>query len=164
MDKNIIIVDENDEVIGFKKRKLVNHPHEIYRVSALWITNSKNEVLLAQRSLAEDSDPGAWMMASAGTVEEGETYESNIYKEAEEEIGLTGVIFELGPKIRMHGNRSYFVQWFTVNLDISIDSLALNKSEVTAVKWIPLNELVRDVNENPQNYTEGFAHELKLFI
>ena len=34
--------------------------------------------------------PEVWGPAVSGTNEEGETYDSNIIKEAQEEIGLTG--------------------------------------------------------------------------
>ena len=45
----IVIVNENDEIIGSKERGTLNQS-DIYRVSALWIQNSKGEILLAQRS------------------------------------------------------------------------------------------------------------------
>ncbi len=83
----IPIVNEQDEIIGYKDRKDRNLV-DITRVSALWITNEDGEILLAQRGLNKTHSPGLWGPAVAGTVEEGETYESNIIKEAEEEIGL----------------------------------------------------------------------------
>ena len=49
MKKKTIIVDENDKKIGLKMRGDIKQK-EIYRVSALWIENSKGDVLLAQRS------------------------------------------------------------------------------------------------------------------
>lgn len=36
----IIIVDENDKIIGYKDRELINSD-DIYRVSGLWIKNSE---------------------------------------------------------------------------------------------------------------------------
>lgn len=48
--QKIIIVNENDEIIGHKKREEIRQ-EDIYRVSALWLTNSKNEILLARRGL-----------------------------------------------------------------------------------------------------------------
>ena len=47
-------------------------------------------VLIVERQTAFDKkyDPGKWGPSAAGTVEEGETYQSNIIKELQEEIGL----------------------------------------------------------------------------
>ncbi len=57
--KRVIIVNEKDEQIALKERKDIKK-EEIYRVSALWITNSKGEILLAQRGLNKKHDPGKW--------------------------------------------------------------------------------------------------------
>lgn len=54
----IIIVDKNDNVIGSKYREDLIPRKDIYRVSALWITNSKDEVLCTQRSFNKEHNPG----------------------------------------------------------------------------------------------------------
>ncbi len=45
----IPIVNEEDQLIGYKDRAAVQS-NDIYRVSAVWITDSKGDILLAQRS------------------------------------------------------------------------------------------------------------------
>src|SRR3989338_11488629 len=109
--KDIIIVNENDEIIGFKKRGTLK-PEDIYRVSALWIENSKGEVLLAQRSFSKKHHPGLWGPAVAGTNEEGETYEENIIKEAEEEVGLKDIHLKKWFKKRTSTDYNHFTQFF----------------------------------------------------
>ncbi len=49
----IIIVDKNDNPISLKERGTVDSENDIGRVSALWITNYQNQVLLAQRKLTK---------------------------------------------------------------------------------------------------------------
>jgi len=157
------VVDEQDRIIGLKERPEINWQTDIYRVSALWLANSQDEVLIAQRKLTKDKDPGRWGPAAAGTLENGETYESNIYKEAEEEIGLSGRVFQLGPKTRIKEPRNYFCQWFTVVADKQLDEFTLQKDEVEELKWLPKEQLVKDIKENPQKYTPAFPTVLKLF-
>ena len=82
----VIIVDENDNPIGLKYREDIDYSKDTYRCTGIWITNSNDEVLIAQRKFTKDKDPGKWGPAVAGTIEEGETYESNAYKEMKEEI------------------------------------------------------------------------------
>jgi len=94
------IVDDQDNLIGAKPRNEIDFKNDYYRISGLWLTNSKGQILIAQRLLTKDKDPGKWGPAAAGTLEVGETYESNAYKEADEEIGLTGVKFTQGPKMK----------------------------------------------------------------
>lgn len=138
----IQIVDGNDNLIGHKERSEVDYSKDIYRGTALWVTNSKGEILLAQRKHTKDKDPGKWGPAASGTVDEGETYESNVYKEAEEEIGLTGLKFNLGPKTRVTKPRNFFCQWFTVVLDRPVNEFKIQEEEVEELKWLPERERV----------------------
>ncbi|OGI66449.1 hypothetical protein A2642_03190, partial [Candidatus Nomurabacteria bacterium RIFCSPHIGHO2_01_FULL_39_10] len=112
----IPIVNEQDEII-----KIVDmndrQKSDICRVSALWITNEKDEVLLARRSLSKKRSPGCWGSAVAGTLEEGETYESNVIKEAGEEIGLYNLKPKLEHKVRSSTTHEYFCQWFSATID-----------------------------------------------
>ena len=150
----IIIVNENDEMIGLKERAELL-PEDIYRVATLWITNSKGNILLAQRSKQKKHDPGKWGPAVAGTVEENETYESNIVKEAEEEIGLSGIDFQVGPKIRKSGDHNFFSQRFMVCVDREISEFKIQKDEVGQIKWFRREDLLKDIEENPDNYLKN---------
>ncbi len=66
--RKIIIVDENDNIIGSKDFDKMK-PSDVYRVSSLWITNSKGETLLAKRAFNKLHSPGKWGTAVSGTVE-----------------------------------------------------------------------------------------------
>lgn len=163
MKPKIQIVDENDKVVGLKPRQEVDYAADIYRVAALWLTNSAGEVLIAQRKHTKDKDPGKWGPAVAGTMDKGETYESNIIKEAEEEIGLIDIKFEKGPKIRVTRPRNYFCQWFRVTLDTPAEDFVLQEDEVEQVKWIGLSVLKADINNNPHIYIDGMAKTVEMF-
>src|SRR3989338_2890412 len=113
----IIIVNDRDEVIGSKERESLDYSRDIYRVSALWIINDKGESLLAKRALTKKNHPGKWGPAAAGTVEEGESYESNIIKEAREELGIEQASLLKSKKLKRDGKHHYFTQWFTCILD-----------------------------------------------
>ncbi len=138
-EKQVIIVDEQDNEIGVVPRS--EHDKHFYRVSALWVTNSKGEFLLAQRALTKKHHPGKWGPAVAGTVEKGETYLSNIIKETEEEIGilLKDSDFIVGPKISNLDDKSrnhhYFTQWFFYQTEVSDADFNYDEVEVANVKW-----------------------------
>ncbi|NCU38765.1 NUDIX domain-containing protein [Candidatus Saccharibacteria bacterium] len=146
------IVDDQDNLIGAKPRNEIDFEHDYYRISGLWLTNSKGQILLAQRLMTKDKDPGKWGPAAAGTLEVGETYESNMYKEAEEEIGLTGVDFKLGPKMKFTTPRHSFCQWFTAVSDKEESEFVPQPTEVECVKWIDEKEFFEDVRNNPDKY------------
>lgn len=148
----IQIVDENDKFVANKERSEVDYQSDIYRVSALWLTNSKGQTLLAKRAIVKDKDPGKWGPAVAGTIDEGETYDENIYKEADEEIGLTGQQFKKGPKILIKHPRTYFCQWYFVTLDRDVDSFVMQENEVDELAWVDTEQMKQELATNPDKY------------
>lgn len=156
------VVNDKDIIIGHKERNAIDWKLDIYRTGALWLTNSKGEILIAQRHMAKDKDPGKWGPAAAGTLEEGETYESNAYKEAEEEIGLKGVAFQKGPKQRFHAPRESFCQWYLGTCDWPVKQFVLQATEVEQVKWVTLDWLRKDLESHPDKYTPSFPSFLEL--
>jgi isopentenyldiphosphate isomerase len=148
----IPIVNEQDEVIGYKERDKKDL-NDIVRASGLWVTSPDGYTLLAQRSFKKKFGPGMWGPAVAGTVEEGETYESNIIKEAEEEIGLVGFKPVLDRKIRVEahdgGYGNFFGQWFTVVVDRSYE-FKKQDDEVEEIRWFSKDELTKFIKENPK--------------
>lgn len=162
--EKIIIVDELNNKIGVKYRDEIDHEVDRYQCTGLWVTNSKGEVLIAQRKLTKEEDPGKWGCAVAGTVEEGETFETNIYKEAEEEIGLKGVVFEVGPLQKNEKPRKNYAQWFVVRVDLPVESFYLQEDEVEQITWIQPEKLVDDVKNDPKKYLNSFISVLPLLL
>ena len=158
MSDEIIIVNEKDQVIGYRKRN-ERLPHEIYRVAALTIKNSQGDVLLARRAQTKKHHPGRWGPAVAGTVEKGETYEKNIIKEAEEEIGIKNIKFELGLKKEVKGDFPHFTQQFNCILDWSIGKFNIDKEEVEEIKWFTQKELTKKLQTNPEEFLPSMQKE-----
>lgn len=162
MKTKIIVVDENDNIIGYKDRELITQS-DIYRVSALWITNGKGDILLAQRAFTKSHNPGKWGPAVAGTVEEGESYLENIIKEAKEEIGLENINPKIGPKIRKTGEYNYFGQWFLLKIDKSIDEFVIDKNEVEQLKWLSKDKLLNEVENFPDKFLKNIRQNIEMF-
>lgn len=162
MEKVEVIVDKNDVVIGAKPRAEISSD-EIYRVAALWITNAKGEHLLARRALTKSHNPGKWGPGVAGTVEEGETYESNIVKEAQEELGLTGLAITRRHKTFTQGEHTYFCQWFSAVVDRPIEAFRPSPEEVAEIAWFPTERLREALLEAPENFLRSVAAQLETF-
>jgi len=158
----IIIVDNSDTIIGHKERGTVT-ASDTYRVAALWITNARGDILLAQRKFTKKHDPGKWGPAVAGTVDEGETYDSNIVKEAEEEIGLLNITPDKGPKYYVTGEYNYFCQCYTLTIDTPADMLSIKEDEVEQIKWLTRDQLEKALANHPDEYLKGLSRLLEAF-
>jgi isopentenyl-diphosphate Delta-isomerase len=156
----LVIVDEDDNVIGAKDRNELM-PDDIYRVARLVIINSEGELLLAQRAFLKEKDPGVWGPAVEGTVEEGETYESNIRKEAAEEIDIAIERLEVGPKLRMTGKYNHHCQVFIYHIDLDISKLRLQAEELAAVQWYAPLTLRHEVSERLEKFGYNFGYILE---
>ncbi|MBP7773866.1 NUDIX domain-containing protein [Candidatus Gracilibacteria bacterium] len=163
MPENIIIVDKNDNIVGHIDRDMRKEA-DIFRVSALWIINSQGEILLAKRHMSKKSNPGLWGPAVAGTNAVGETYESNIYKEAEEEIGITNTLFLKNIKIeRFDTSAKHFLQWFTIKMDMAISEFRLQENEVEEVRWWSKQDLEKELREKPELFLKSMPRYLEMF-
>ena len=163
-DEIVPVVDEQDNIIGYKKRKLLTEK-DIHRSGALWIENSKGQLFIAQRADSKKSFPGCWGSGASGVVSKGEEYDAAILREAEEEIGLKGIKPMLLGKLRIkEGKINFFAQYFILKSDLDERDLVLNKREVKAVKWIYKNELKKEVEDHPERFTLAFSKAVKAFI
>lgn len=153
----IQIVDDQDNLIGVKERVELDFKTDIYRVSALWLTNSKGQTLLAKRAAVKDKDPGKWGPAVAGTIDEGETYDENIYKEAMEEIGLKGEKFTQSIKMHVTHPGNYFCQWYCVKLDRDVENFTMQADEVGELEWVDIEQMKQELKTNPDKYVPAMT-------
>lgn len=120
-------------------------------------------MLIAQRKLTKDKDPGKWGPAVAGTVDEDETYNQNIVKEIEEEIGVNGLDLQQGPHVRITEPRNYFCQWYTSLLDKPAEEFNIQEEEVEQVAWISVDKLKQELQSQPEKYISTMPGIIKLF-
>ncbi len=154
----IPIVNEKDEIIGYKEREDRN-PQDISRCTGLWVADKEGNIFLAQRALGKKHDPGLWGPAVGGTVEEGETYESNILKEAREEIGLVNMSFNFINKILVH---NCVAKFYSVVVDHDY-KFVKQDSEVENIKWFSREELNKLLEEKPEMFQKDFKKIIELF-
>ncbi len=161
MSEIIPIVNDRDEVIGSAAREVFDYACDIYRVSALMVINGRGQVLLAQRSLKKPNAPGVWGPSVAGTVAMGESYIDTMVREAEEEIGLSGVEFEILHKSLIRSKRSFFCQFFRAIVDRLEGEFIIQTDEVEQIRWMDRDEVIADATAHPEKYTSQFAAELR---
>ena len=165
MNARIPVVNEQDEVIGYRIRRELQ-PGDIFRVTGLWIYDTEGTILLARRAETKALHPGLWALGVAGTVEEGETYDSNIVKEMGEEIGLIGYtpIF-LNKELRdTHGSGlRRFASHYAVTIPHDYP-FKLKEDEVAEVKWFTPSEIDQAVTEHPELFVPTFILYYKDFL
>jgi mevalonate kinase len=95
-----IVVDTNDNILGYKTRYECHHnPTLLHRTVGAIIYNEKGEVLLQKRSMTKDMDPGLWGISCAGHVTKGQSDDEAIHRELKEELDIDTPLTALGSYI-----------------------------------------------------------------
>lgn len=160
-----ILVDEQDNEIGTRHRHELQKG-DIIRISSVWVENGKGEALLQKRSLKKIHDPGLWAAAAAGTLEPGETYESNVYKELEEEIGITNVPLKLLKHWMFWRNdgTGRYVSMYKAMVDKPAREFVIQKEEVEEVAWFKKSELLNELSAHPEKFAGSASFWRDLFL
>ena len=151
----IDVLDENGVKTGeILSRKEIHKRGLWHRSIVVAVINEKNEILLQQRSMNKDKNPGLWDISVAGHVSAGQDAISAAVREIYEEISVS-----IKPSISMTDFRyifSYrvsqkftddyienqFYDFFILRKNgLHLEDLILQESEVQNAKFVSFQEL-----------------------
>lgn len=160
-DELLDVFDENNKPINVQKMISEIHRDGLWhRASHIWIYNSKGEILLQLRAEDKFVYPNMWDISAAGHVNANEEPIDSGLREMEEEIGLKVKKEDLNfYRIRKNQavfrnikNNEFFYVYF-LRFDSDVRGLKLQKEEVQKIRFIPIDELEKQLKENPEMYT-----------
>lgn len=132
-------------------------PKGQYHLSvSVWIMNSKGQYLLSQRH-PNKSYPYFWE-CTGGSVLMGEDSLNGALREVKEELGIT-LESERGKLIyqtRREPSQDFYDVWL-FHVDIDIDKISLQETEVIGVQWVNRESLL-------DKYRKGKLHPLIDYI
>ena len=90
MKSKYAIVNNNDTIIGRCDKEEAYEKKYMLRSVQIFVFDSKNRIVIQRRSKNKKRFPGYWCAATAGHVEDGESYNEAAARELKEELGITG--------------------------------------------------------------------------
>ena len=130
-----------------------------------WLINAKNEILIQRRSRNKVNFPNCWDVTVGGHISSGEDAISGAIREIKEEIGVDVTPDEL----EMIGktshevdlaNETYFdnekINVYVVKNDFKISQFKMQEEEVEELRWIPMLEFKKWVDEKRDNLTPNW--------
>ena len=90
-DEILDVVDEHDQVLGQARRADVYAGKLLHRCVFVLVRNAAGEIFVHRRTDTKATYPGAYDMFVGGVVGAGEPYDGAALREAEEELGVTGL-------------------------------------------------------------------------
>lgn len=160
----IPIVNEQDEIVCHIERSELDYSKHINRSSSCWVLDGKGNVLISQRSFGKSFDPGKWSESVGGTVDKDISYYQTIVNEMGEELGFNVDNYKLIQleKLFINSSERYFVQWYSVLIDEPVEFFKIQKEELEAVAWMPIDQLRREVDEYPEKYISDMKQMLTI--
>lgn len=165
--EKIVLVDENDLIIGAEEKLEVHKKGILHRAFSIMIFNSKNEILIQKRALNKYHSPGLWSNACCSHQRENEELQEAIHRRLKEEVG-----FDTGLEEAL--TFTYNITFQNGLVENEIDHVfagrfdgkpILNPEEVAELKWIGLDVLKADIKKHPNKYSYWFKiimEKLKL--
>lgn len=162
----VVVVNEKDEVVGAEELSGVIRKELPHRVARVLVTRADGQMLLTRRSVHDRDNPGKWQQAVSGHVDEGETYEQAALREAEEEIGVTGLKLEplehyFQDETVGETRRKRFNQVFLAKYD---GPLKPDPEEIEETRWVTIKKLGKWLADTPSDFTQGSALALTKFL
>lgn len=150
------VLDENGMYTGGIANRQICHEEGMrHKAVAVFIINSKNQVLLQRRSEKKKMWPGLWDISAGGHVLTGEFGYQAAIREVKEEIGIDitekDMIF-IGATISETFNSGYsdrhFNEYYIVKMDIDETKLVLQEEEVSDIIWMDKDEIINRINNH----------------
>ena len=158
MIEEVILVDREDREIGLMEKMRAHREAKLHRAFSVFLLNDKGEVLLQQRALNKYHCGGMWTNACCSHPRAGETLQAAVNRRLQEEIGIVcdthwvySFIYkaDVGEGLFEHEFDHVFFGRFS-------GIPKPDENEVSDWAYITLEQLQKDMADNPDRYTPWF--------
>ena len=158
--EQIAWVDEQDNLLGALVRSDLRERGLIGRGTYIMLFNSAGELCVHRRTLSKAIYPGYWDVAAGGMVQADESYAESAARELEEELGVSGVELTAHDHFFFEdtGNRL----WCSAFSAVWDGPLVLQPEEVLEARFLPIDEVLREIDEKP--YCPDSLAALKRYL
>ena len=158
MEKNVILVNEKDEITGSMEKTEAHEKGLLHRAFSIFVFNNKGEMLIQQRAIDKYHSGGLWTNACCSHPQPGEETGIAAKKRLKEEMGFeipVTKLFDFVYKIKFdNGLTEYeFDHVFVGEYDGVVN---YDKDEVMAACYKPMQEINHSMKNNPGEYTAWF--------
>ncbi len=157
MVEHVILVDKNDNPIGIEEKVKCHLPNgKLHRAFTALIFDKDGKLVITKRSPNKMLWPGDWDGTLASHPRESETFVSSAERRMPEEIGIS-CKFEYLFKFEYHvpykdvGSENEICGTVLGILEKS-SKFNLVKDEISDLKWITADELVKELEKIPEKY------------
>ncbi|PUB34598.1 isopentenyl-diphosphate delta-isomerase [Elizabethkingia sp. YR214] len=158
MEEKVVLVNPNDDVLGVIEKMQAHHNGLLHRAFSVFLFNQEGKMLLQQRSATKYHSPDKWTNACCSHPRENETYLDGAKRRIHEELGINCELEEkfhfiykadVGQGLWEHELDHVFIGTYN-------GEYQLNPDEVSAIRFVTMEELDGEIANKPELFTEWF--------
>lgn len=158
MEEQVILIDENDNPIGLMEKMEAHEKALLHRAFSVFVFNNKGELMLQQRAADKYHSPLLWTNTCCSHQRNGETNLEAGKRRLLEEMGFVTDLKEVFSFIYKapfdNGLTEHELDHVMVGYFDGAPNL--NADEVESYKWMTLEGVKADIENNPEQYTAWF--------
>ncbi|MCL1668801.1 isopentenyl-diphosphate Delta-isomerase [Elizabethkingia ursingii] len=158
MEEKVVLVNPNDDVLGVMEKMQAHQNGLLHRAFSVFLFNQEGKMLLQQRSATKYHSPDKWTNACCSHPRENETYLDGAKRRIHEELGINCELEEkfhfiykadVGQGLWEHELDHVFIGNYN-------GEYQLNPDEVSAIRFVTMEELDEEIANKPELFTEWF--------
>ena len=162
--EKVVLVNKKDEEIGIEEKLKVHREGKLHRSFSILIFNSKGQLLIQQRTKFKHHSPLLWSNTCCSHPRPKEDLKEAAKRRLKEEMGIECDLKKVFSFIYKAKSGNFIEHEFDHVFIGKFDGNPKpNKKEVQNFRWINLEELKKDIKENPKKYTFWFRKILKIY-
>lgn len=171
MEEQVILVDTNDQPIGLMPKMEAHEKGVLHRAFSVFILNDKGKLMLQQRAFHKYHSPGLWTNTCCSHQRDGETNIAAGKRRLQEEMGFVTDLREVTSFIYKAPFNNGLTEHELDHIMIGKfnDTPNINPEEVADWRWMPVDAVRENIQNQPENYTvwfiiifEKFYEQIKL--
>lgn len=156
--EQVILVDQQDNQIGLMEKLKAHQEGLLHRAFSVLIFNDNREMLIHQRDKNKYHCGGLWTNACCSHPREGESVKKAAQRRLMEEMGFTTDVEFVESFIYKAEFENGLTEHEFDHLFVGIynDNPTPNPKEVQDWKYISIEKLKKEINQNPGHYSAWF--------
>ena len=162
-DEQLILVDERNRAVGTAGKDAVHRKGLLHRAFSIFLVDGRGSILLQQRSRQKYHSGGLWANTCCGHPRPGERTLTAARRRLHEELGVRGAL-SFGFFSRYQANLDHGMQeneYVYVFFGRLAGELHPDPAEVAAVQFLSLDEIRRQVRQEPSSFVYWLQHYLR---
>jgi isopentenyldiphosphate isomerase len=141
------VIDDAGNTVGVVTRREMRQSRLPHRCTYVLVFNSRGELFVHLRTPIKDVYPSYWDICVGGVLSSGETFDQGVRREIREEIGVDVESVQRLFPFAFSDERT-IVQGMVYKI-VHDGPFVLQPEEVVRGEFLPVNEVLRRVQEDP---------------